>query len=165
MGVRGLIYRIVIGRHYREPHTNVSIYTLTPFPSSTFDGRGVCGMWRRGRSSAYLLLLRRAGPHLSSRNGTGTSKKDAAPSTVAAMRGFNAVNILFPNSWRARSKISGIYDASRRYAGTHGKRGAEQTPNDGACRQRRSRDWQIGVDGVIQEGELWSRMQVRCAAL
>lgn len=104
-----LIYKIVVGRHYRESHTNVSIYTLTPFPSSTFDGRGVCGMWRRGRSSAYLLLLRRAGPHLSSRNGTGTSKKDAAPSTVAAMRGFNAVNILFPNSWMARPKISGIY--------------------------------------------------------
>ena len=54
---------------------------------------------------AYLLLLRRAGPHLRSRNGTGTSRRDAAPSTVDAMRGFNVVYILFPNSWTARTEI------------------------------------------------------------
>jgi len=42
---------------------------------------------------AYRLFLRRVGPHLRSRKGTGTSRKDAAPSTVDAMRGFNAVYI------------------------------------------------------------------------
>lgn len=42
---------------------------------------------------AYLLFLRKAGPHLRRRKGTGTSRKDKAPSTVDAMRGFNAVYI------------------------------------------------------------------------
>jgi len=77
----------------------LSIYALmseseAPFPSSTsFDGRGVGGAWARGTSRAYLVFLRRVEPHLRRRNGTGTSRKDAAPSTVDAMRGFNVVYI------------------------------------------------------------------------